>query len=189
MYRKLSIASTAALAAFLIPSLAPSANATPLTFGFIPIGSAVLDTGNIKTSTVQMTYPSAIVNIPDVAYGINIFDLVSLSGPFQLVTGAISLTISVDTWNFLLDYATRGAFIPTGSGIGSFSMEYSGPGVTVSQSCDQSIQGGPVNCSDTLLKEIPIPEPSSIALFLGAFLAAGIAAFAAGFRGPSRSTA
>jgi hypothetical protein len=186
----LTYAAGIAVAAMVAMTALPNdAAAVPAgAFGFTPTGAVTFDGGTVTNITAGVTtkeYPDAVVNIAGsgVFAGINVGDLL---GPLTFdIGGAVnfSITAGVFTFDFnavnVTDLIANTSLAATYTGtVGAGSPSNVGDQVTLSQSCDQTGAGTPVNCSNTLQTTanppITAPEPASMALLGSALLGFGL---------------
>ena len=182
----MSIRSTllaASVGAVMLASAAP-ASATPLSFGFIGVGTFTVGpfSSDIDVANTSKTLPGSLlvntIGTPATAAGAGIV----LNGPvtlstytFDTVNGPFVFSMNVGTLTFNFTDVTNSfkqTTTATNSGlnnndyIGTISGgAFSGQAVTFSESCVQAAPGASINCSESVNSNLSqIPEPMSLAL-------------------------
>jgi hypothetical protein len=197
---------TALAAAAVLIMSAPAGQSLPYangSFGFVPFGTVVSDTGNITAMTHTITFPpDVVVNTVSTMFDgkpnnlpIAVGDAVTLSNPaflFPAGLGSAStlFNVSVHGITFTFDWSKTLTRIPTGihsaglisiqdEGILSFGagLFEEGTPARLAMNCNQSDLTGSINCSDTeTVTAGVINEPGSIGLLGVALVSAGLLA-------------
>jgi hypothetical protein len=186
------VALTAAVAASAVLGSSP-ARALPAahgSFGFVPLGAVVADTGDLTPATATLTYPArSFVNTvaPGGNLPVSLLDAVTFSSDvFHFAPGLgsmpVDLTVSVDglTLTFTRErtFDHQANFLSanyTGTLTDASGLFATGTPATLSLGCDQAGHGAAIDCSNTTALVVgPIAEPGTLGL-LGAALLGFIA--------------
>jgi hypothetical protein len=195
----------AVVAAFSALAAIQPANALPIaqgSFGFVPIGSVSVDTGDIIAATASKTYAGGvIINMVGSMsnLGISVGDTVTLtpsSLPFAPGLGSIATSFEVTVHGLTFTFTQAKTLYRISSGASSASFigaQYTGtltdggglfeagtPANYV-QSCNQAQRSAAVNCSDSMAVGAgrdttvrAVPEPASLAILGGALIGFGL---------------
>jgi PEP-CTERM motif len=171
-------------------------------FGFVPIGSVTLDTGDLTALTASKTYSTAIMvnTVAPTFLGqpnnlgisspasvtLNPTNLLFAPGlgstttSFDVIVGGLTFTFTqANTLNRIPSGASSSGFIAEQyrgtltNGGGLFEV---GTPTIFGQNCNQSQSGAAVNCSDTLsvAATLAVPEPTTLALLGSALVGVGV---------------